>query len=85
MVDELRLQRTSTQYTNTLAQHAPDDREGNVPAVTVRLVCRAATEQPQHRPPLPKLGILAVDSDDELRVECEAETMSRRDRWIHTK
>ena len=40
VVEELRLYRTSTQYTNPLAQHAPDDHEGNVPAITTRLVCR---------------------------------------------
>ena len=36
LVDELRLHRTGTQYTNSLAQHVPDDHE----AITVRLVCR---------------------------------------------
>ena len=55
MVHELQLHRTSTQYTNPLAQHVPDNHEGNVPAITVRLACRrgdrTATEQPQHRPP----------------------------------
>ena len=73
MVDELRLHRTGTQCTNPLAQHVPDDHEGNVSAIAVRLVCRCATEQPQHRPSLPKLDILAVDADEELQEEWEAE------------
>ena len=33
----------------------------------------AAIEQPQHRPPLPKLDILAVDADEEPQVEWEAQ------------
>ena len=33
----------------------------------------AATDQPQHRLPLPKLDILAVDADEELQEEWEAE------------
>ena len=33
----------------------------------------AATEQPQHRPPLPKLDILAVDVDEEPQVAWEAD------------
>ena len=33
----------------------------------------AATDQPEHRLPLPKLDILAVDADEELQKEWEAE------------
>ena len=33
----------------------------------------AATQQPQHRPPLPKLDILAIDAEKEHQVEWEAE------------
>ena len=36
-------------------------------------LCAAAKDQPQHRPPLPKLDILAVDLDEELQEEWEAE------------
>ena len=32
----------------------------------------AATEQPQHRPLLPKLDVLAVDADEEPQVVWEA-------------
>ena len=41
MVDELQMHRTSTQYTNPLAQHVPDDHDGTVSAITVRLVSRS--------------------------------------------
>ena len=33
----------------------------------------AATDQPQHRPPLPQLDIIAVDADEEPQQEWEAE------------
>ena len=69
MVDELQLHRAITQYTNPHAPHAPDDHEGNVQAITVRLVYRSH----KHRPPLPKLDLLAVDADEEPQVEWEAE------------
>ena len=37
------------------------------------LCVAAAKDQPQHRPLLPKLDILAVDPDEELQEEWEAE------------
>ena len=37
------------------------------------LCAAAAKDQPQHRPLLPKLDILAVDQDEELQEEREAE------------
>ena len=45
MVDKLRLHRTSTQYTNPLAQPAPVDHEGNVSAIQSDLSVVAATQQ----------------------------------------
>ena len=53
--------------TKKLTGWLADDHEGNVVAITVRLVV-VVTEQPQHRPPLPKLDILAVDADEEPQV-----------------
>ena len=70
MVDELQLHRTGTQYTNHLAQHVPDEHEGSVSAIAVRLVCHCG---PQHRPPLPKLDIFAVHADEDPQVEWAAE------------
>ena len=37
------------------------------------LCAAGTTDPPQHRPPLPKLDILAVDSDEEQLEEWEAE------------
>ena len=36
-------------------------------------LCAAANAQPQHRPLLPKLDILAVDPDEELQEVWEVE------------
>ena len=47
----------------------------------------AATERPQHRPPLPKLDILAVDADEEPQMEWEVEddVKGGRDHWTHRR
>ena len=45
----------------------------SVPAIKVGLVCRCSNGQQQHRPPLPKLDIFAVDADEEPQQEWEAE------------
>ena len=37
------------------------------------LCAATAKDQPQHRPLLPKLDVLAVDPDEELQEEWEAE------------
>ena len=53
---------------------APNDHECNVPSnYSPIYVFAAAKDQPQHRPLLPKLNILAVDPDEELQEEWEAE------------
>ena len=49
------------------------------------LYVAAAKRQPQHRPLLPKLDILAVDPDEELQEEWEAEDDVKGDHWIHVK
>ena len=73
MVDNLWMRCTSTQLADSLVQRAPNDHECNVPAITVGSVFAAAKDQPQHRPLLPKLDILAVNPDEELQEEWEAE------------
>ena len=72
MVDELMLHRTSTARHRETCDKWPNDYESNVRAITVGPVA-AAKDQPQHRPLLPKLDILAVDPDEELQEEWEAE------------
>ena len=59
MVDKFRMRCTSTQLTEPLVHCAPNGHECNVPL--------------QHRPPLPKLDIFAVDADEEPPEEWEAE------------
>ena len=53
--------------------HLPSMRHTIMKAMSEQLqsdVCVvAATEQPQHRPPLPKLDILAFDADEEPKVQ----------------
>ena len=73
MVDNLWMRCTSTQLADSLVHCAPNDHECNVPAITVGSVFAAAKDQPQHRPLLPKLDILAVNPDEELQEEWEAE------------
>ena len=72
MVDEIMLHRTSTARHREACGKWPNDYEINVPAITVGPVA-AAKDQPQQRPLLPKLDILAVDPDEELQEEWEAE------------
>ena len=72
MVDKFRLHRTGTQLIDSLVHCAPDDYERNVPAITVRLAA-GTTDPLQHRLPLPKLDILAVDADETEPEEWEAE------------
>ena len=47
--------------------------ELRVHGADTQLCAAAATHHPQHRPPLPKLDILALDADEELQQEWEAE------------
>ena len=43
------------------------------------------SDPPQHRPPPPKLDIVAVDADEELLEGGEQRTMTREDHWIRVK
>ena len=45
----------------------------------------AETQQPQHRPPLPKLDILAVNANEEHHVVREAENDAKEDHSIRTR
>ena len=73
MVDKLWMRCTGTQLADSLVHCAPNDHECNVPAITIRPGVAGTSDPLQHRPPLPKLDILAVDADEELLEEWEAE------------
>ena len=73
MVDKLWTRCTSTQLADSLVHCAPNDLECNVQQLQSDLCVAAAKDQPQHRPLLPKLDILAVDPNEELQEEWEAE------------
>ena len=73
MVDEFRLCRTGTQFVVSLVFCAPNDHECNVPTIAIRSVCCWNLEPTATRLTLPKLDILAVDADQGLSEEWEAE------------
>ena len=72
MVDQIWVRCTGSQLVDSLVHCAPNDH-----AMSQQLQSDlgvAGTSDPlQHRPPLPKLDILAVDADEELQQEWEAE------------
>ena len=84
MVDKLGLHRTGTQCTNPLAQHLPDDHEGSVSAIAVRLVCRCGDRTATTSSLIPKLDVLAVDAGEEHQEEWQAEDDVKGDKWTHT-
>ena len=49
------------------------------------LCVAAAKDQPQHRPLLPKLDSLAVDPDEELQEEWDAEDDVKGDHWTNVR
>ena len=49
------------------------------------LCAAGTTDPPQHRPLLPKLGILAVDADEAPLEDGKRRTMSRVDHLTHTR
>ena len=63
---------TGTDLIDSLVHGAPNDYERNVPALKVRLECRW-NDETQHRLPVPKLKILAVDADVTPPEEWDAE------------
>ena len=71
MVDKFRMCCTSTQLNSSTV------RQTIMSALSQQLrsdpCADTAKDQPQHRPLLPKLDILAVDPDEELQEEWEAE------------
>ena len=85
MADKFRMRRTSTQLIDPLVQCAPNDYECNVTAIAIRPLCRKSDGPTQHRLPLPKLDILAVDADEHRLRNGKQRTMSRRDDWIHVR
>ena len=73
MVDKLWMRCTGTQLADSLST-VRQTIIGAMPQQLQSDLCvAAAKDQPQHRPRLPKLDILAVDLDEELLEECEAE------------
>ena len=59
--------------TGKLVANAQTKRKAVSQQLQSDLCVAAAKDQPQHRPLLPKLDILAVDPDEELQEEWEAE------------
>ena len=70
MVDKFRMRRTGTQLIESLVHCAPNDYECTVPAIAIRPAA-GTTDPLQHRPPLSKLGIIAVDAGEEPPEEWE--------------
>ena len=66
MVDELQLHRTSTSRHKTIVKAVSRQPQSD-------LCVEPAKDQPQSCTLLPKLDILAVDPDEELQEEWEAE------------
>ena len=72
MVAKFRMRCTGTQLIDSLVHCARNDHECNVPENYNQ--ASAGTSDPlQHRPPVPKLDILAFDADEEPHGEWEAE------------
>ena len=73
MVDKLWMRCTGTQLADSLSTVRQTIMSAMPQQLQSDLCVAAAKDQPQHRPRLPKLDILAVDPDEELLEECEAE------------
>ena len=73
MVDKLWMRCTGTQLADSLSTVRQTIISAMPQQLQSDLCVAAAKDQPQHRPRLPKLDILAVDQDEELLEECEAE------------
>ena len=71
MVDKFRMRCTSTRLTEPLVHCAPNDHECNVQQLQSDLGVAGTSDPLQHRPPLPKLDILAVDEEPPDEWEAE--------------